>query len=84
MESGRWCLYDNVADPSQEKNLIKDPSQAHLIATFDAAVTKWMEMTGDRFPYQDALKSYSDYPDTPVADTKESGQGKKQRPADEE
>ncbi len=73
MESGRWCLYDNVADPFQEKNLIKDPSQAPLIAKFDAAVTKWMAMTGDKFPYENALKSYSDYPDYPEAATLQPG-----------
>ncbi len=73
MAAGRWCLYDNVADPYQEKNLIKDPSQAPLVAKFDAAVTKWMEMTGDEFPYRNALTFYSDYPDYPVADTHQSG-----------
>ena len=69
MESGRWCLYDNVADPYQEKNLIKDPAQAPLIAKFDAEIEGWMKMTGDKFPYSDAIKSYSDYSDYPQADS---------------
>ena len=30
-------------------------------------------MTGRKFPYQDALKSYSGYPDTPVENTYQSG-----------
>ncbi len=66
MESGRWLLYDNVADPYQLKNLIKEPAQAHLIAKFDAEIESWMKMTGDTFPYKEALKSYSNFPDSPV------------------
>ena len=27
---GRWLLYDNVADPFQQKNLIADPAQRRL------------------------------------------------------
>jgi arylsulfatase A-like enzyme len=66
-EAGRWLLYDNVADPYQTKNLIKDPAHAALIAKFDAAVEDWMATTGDKFPYKNALKSYADYTDYPVA-----------------
>ncbi|WP_269724657.1 sulfatase-like hydrolase/transferase [Sphingomonas sp. PAMC 26617] len=35
-ETGRWCLYDNVADPFQLKNLVSDPAQQALMARFDA------------------------------------------------
>ncbi len=69
MESGRWLLYDNIADPYQLKNLIKDPAQAGLIAQFDKSIQAWIEMTGDNFPYNNALQSYSEYPDYPVAMT---------------
>jgi arylsulfatase A-like enzyme len=68
MESGRWCLYDNIADPYQMKNLVKDPAQGDLIAKFDNAIQSWLQTTGDKFPYENALKSYSDYPDYPIAD----------------
>ena len=59
---GRWVLYDNVADPYQMKNLIQDPAQKDLIAKFDAALMAWSKSTGDNFPYEKALKSYSSYP----------------------
>ena len=59
---GRWVLYDNVADPYQLKNLIHDPAHKDLIAKFDAALIEWSKSTGDTFPYEKALKSYSSYP----------------------
>lgn len=59
---GRWCLYDNIADPYQMKNLVTDPAQRALIQKFDAALIAWSKSTGDRFPYDKALQSYSSYP----------------------
>lgn len=59
---GRWCLYDNVADPYQMKNLVKDPSQQRLVQKLDAALIAWSKSTGDSFPYDKALESYSSYP----------------------
>ena len=61
---GRWCLYDNVADPYQLKNLVKDPANQALIEHFDAALIAWSKSTGDPFPYQKVLGSYSAYPGT--------------------
>ena len=59
---GRWCLYDNIADPYQMKNLVKDPGSQALIQKFDAALIAWSKSTGDPFPYTQALGSYSSYP----------------------
>ena len=59
---GRWCLYDNVADPYQMKNLVKDPASKALIEKFEAALQAWSKSTGDDFPYATATQSYSSYP----------------------
>ncbi|MES2391002.1 MAG: sulfatase [Acidobacteriota bacterium] len=59
---GRWCLYDNIADPYQMKNLVKDPAQRPLIDKLDAALMAWMKSTGDTFPYATAIQSWSTYP----------------------
>jgi arylsulfatase A-like enzyme len=47
----RWCLYDNVADPYQLKNLIGDPAQKPLMEKLDAEIKAWIRHTGDTFPY---------------------------------
>jgi hypothetical protein len=59
---GRWCLFDNTADPYQMKNLVKDPANKALMEKFDAALIDWSKSTGDSFPYQKVLGSYSSYP----------------------
>ena len=59
---GRWCLYDNIADPYQMKNLLQDPANKELIEKFDAALIAWSKSTGDTFPYDTALTKYSSYP----------------------
>jgi arylsulfatase A-like enzyme len=59
---GRWCLYDNIADPYQVKNLVRDPQYKDTIAGFDSALMAWSRSTGDSFPYDKVLKSYSSYP----------------------
>jgi hypothetical protein len=59
---GRWCLYDNVADPYQMNNLVKDPASKALIEKLDAALVAWSKSTGDPFPYDRAFESYSSYP----------------------
>ena len=46
---GRWILYDNVADPYQQKNLIADPAQKPLMEKFDAMIMDWQKVTGDKF-----------------------------------
>jgi len=59
---GRWCLYDNTADPYQMKNLVRDPAHKALIEKFDAALIAWSKSTGDSFPYDKVLGNYSSYP----------------------
>ena len=59
---GRWCLYDNIADPYQMKNLVRDSAHKSLVETFDAALIRWSKATGDAFPYEKVLQSYSSYP----------------------
>lgn len=59
---GRWCLYDNTADPYQMKNLVRDPANNALIEKLDAALIAWSKSTGDTFPYHKVLGSYSSYP----------------------
>ena len=61
-KSGRWLLFDNVADPYQMKNLVGDPSQKALMETLDAAILEWMKASGDTFPYRESLKKISDFP----------------------
>jgi arylsulfatase A-like enzyme len=59
---GRWCLYDNLTDPYQMNNLIKDPASQALIEKFEAALKSWSKSTGDPFPYEKATALYSSYP----------------------
>ena len=59
---GRWVLYDNVADPYQMNNLVKDPASKPLLDKFDAALIAWCKSTGDPFPFDTVLGSYSSYP----------------------
>ena len=59
---GVWVLYDNVKDPYQVKNLVKDPASKPLIETFNAALVAWSKSVGDDFPYETAFKSFSSYP----------------------
>jgi arylsulfatase A-like enzyme len=60
--TGRWLLFDNIADPYQLKNLVSDPSQKPLMEQLDAAIMGWMKKTGDDFPYKENLKRISNFP----------------------
>jgi arylsulfatase A-like enzyme len=46
---GRWLLYDNVADPYQQNNLVKDPAQKPLMEKLDNVILAWQKETGDKF-----------------------------------
>ena len=61
--TGRWLLYDNIADPYQMKNLVHDPSQRSMMEKLDAAIMEWMKTTGDPFPYATATQTFSNFPD---------------------
>ena len=60
MPTGRWCLYDNVTDPYQMNNLIRDPQHRPLMEKLDAMILAWMETTRDPFPYRTAVGKISD------------------------
>ena len=60
--TGRWLLYDNVADPYQLKNLVHDPAQLPLMEELDAAILAWMKSMGDDFPYVENTERYSRFP----------------------
>ena len=59
---GRWFLYDNANDPYQMKNLVRDPSSQPLLEKFDSALIEWSKSTGDPFPYEGVIRSFSSYP----------------------
>ena len=50
-QTGRWFLYDNVADPYQLNNLIHDPAQKPLMDALDVKIRALLKKTGDPFPY---------------------------------
>jgi arylsulfatase A-like enzyme len=56
-DTGRWLLYDNIADPYQMKNLVGDKSQQALMEKLDAEVERWLHSVNDPFPYAAATKS---------------------------
>ena len=59
---GRWCMYDNVADPYQMKNLVTDPTQAELRHKLEARIMAWQKKVGDKFPLEEAAAKVSKYP----------------------
>lgn len=61
-ETGRWCLYDNVADPFQVNNLVRDPAQAALMDRLDTAIAAWLKAAGDPFPFTNAVRRISGFP----------------------
>ena len=48
-DDGRWLLFDNIADPYQQRNLIADPKQNELIAHFDRLIAAWLRASDDPF-----------------------------------
>jgi hypothetical protein len=62
IEDGRWCLYDNIADPFQRNNLAADPAHAGLMKQLDAKIMAWQTSVGDRFPLESAAARVSKYP----------------------
>ena len=60
--TGRWLLYDNVADPYQLKNLVHDPAQKPLMDKLDSAIEEWIKKSEDKFPYRKSQNEISDFP----------------------
>jgi hypothetical protein len=61
-KTGRWLLFDNIADPYQMKNLVGDAAQKPLMEQFDAAILGWMKKSGDDFPLKENTKKISSFP----------------------
>jgi arylsulfatase A-like enzyme len=61
-ENGRWCLFDNIADPYQLKNLIADPRQSALIKSLDAQIAACLKSADDPFPFAWAITLTSPLP----------------------
>ncbi len=47
--AGPWVLYDDVADPLQQHNLVNDPDQAGARDHLQAMLGQWLRRTDDRF-----------------------------------
>lgn len=62
METGRWCLYDNVKDPYQMQNLVNDSNQGELMKQLDAEILRWLRSVNDPFSYVPALSRTSTFP----------------------
>jgi arylsulfatase A-like enzyme len=56
-DTGRWLLYDNIADPYQMKNLVGDKSHQALMEKLDVEIEKWLHSVNDQFPYAAAKNS---------------------------
>jgi arylsulfatase A-like enzyme len=61
-EEGRWILYDNIADPYQQNNLVADPKYKALMEELDQHVLAWQESVGDAFQYRDVMNLVSNFP----------------------
>jgi arylsulfatase A-like enzyme len=48
-QQGGAIFFDNLADPYQERNLIRDPSQHALARELEDELQRWLRRTGDRF-----------------------------------
>ncbi len=62
IEDGRWILYDNVADPFQQRNLAADPAHKTLMNKFDDQIVAWQQSVGDKFDLKKAALQVSSYP----------------------
>ena len=50
-----WCLYDDAADPYQQRNLVGDASAAEVEAALESETAQWLERLEDDFPTPDEL-----------------------------
>ena len=60
-DDGRWCLYDNRADPYQMHNLVDDPAHARAAAALDDLVFDWLRHAHDPFPLEAMRRKRSAY-----------------------
>lgn len=60
-DTGRWLLYDNIADPYQMKNMIGEMSMQPLMEKLDAAIEAWLHSVNDKFPYTEAKRKIANF-----------------------
>jgi len=54
---GGWVLYDNAADPFQQRNLVDDASAADLKAGLEAELSRWTTRLNDPvMPWQEVVR----------------------------
>ena len=56
---GAWCLYDDVEDPYQMRNLLVDGRGAKTAGELDGLVFEWLKKAGDPYPYEELRKRRS-------------------------
>lgn len=61
-EDGRWILYDNVADPFQQRNLVSDSKYKELVEELDRHIIAWQHTVGDTFQFANNLRAVSSFP----------------------
>ena len=47
--NGPWLLFDNEADPYQQRNLVNDPAHSALQSDLDGQLTRKLKANGDAF-----------------------------------
>ncbi len=58
---GPWLLYDNQADPFQQKNLVNDPGHVEIMQELDRQMRALMSAVGDEFHGGDHYKEEFGY-----------------------
>jgi arylsulfatase A-like enzyme len=60
-DDGAWCLYDNLEDPYQLRNLLDLPQGTKLAQDLDELVLEWLKKAGDPFPYRETCRKRSSF-----------------------
>jgi arylsulfatase A-like enzyme len=58
-DDGRWCLYENIEDPYQTRNLIDEPGHARVAGDLDGLILEWLEKARDPFPFETVRRQRS-------------------------
>ncbi len=59
LDGEEWLLCDNLNDPYQPRNLIRDPSLASVKASLDAELKRWVQRVGDEgLSWQELVKRF--------------------------
>jgi arylsulfatase A-like enzyme len=60
-DDGAWCLYDNIEDPYQVRNLLDQSQGKRLAHDLDGLVLEWLKKADDPFPYQETCRKRSSF-----------------------